>query len=307
MKLLDLEQLDHEVVDEILEADRIAQEQEEQDHLAKRFEERFEPRSWLSANISRRKKAQAITFICHVISGAGAAYALYMLFDILAFGWLAVAGAVVAIFFHEKEKRAWSDRFWDYFYSKKGKINWKALAINATLFLVSLGLTVGGAVYGIKDNMPGADYMGMSDKPEVVALQDQLAKAESDIEAFKGDKSNYNREGVMYYNRLPALTALEDRLSSLQRTLEEEHGVMLITNQDIKVDWEERRLFIVLVGLLITLLAEIVFEWNMAFRSKFDYRIYLARKAMAAGRKAKASPTPNGHPISNGKKVLAPA
>lgn len=308
MKLLDFEQLDPKAVDEILEADRIAQEEEELDSLAKRYEERFEPKSWLEANITKRKKAQVITFLCHVISGAGAAYAFYMLFDILALGWIAATLAVGVIFFHEREKRSWSDKFWDYFYSHKGRINWKALLINASLFLASLGLTVGGAFYGIKDNMPGAEYMGHSDNPEVVALQDQLAEAKANVIAFNADKSNFTSDGKIYYKRLDTKSDLDARVNRLTTTLEEQFGVVQVTNKEIKASWEDRRLFICLVGLLITLIAEIVFEWNMAFRSKFDYRIYLARKAMKAAKSSGSSstPLPNGQKMNgNGKKVPA--
>jgi len=309
MKFFDLDQLDPQRVSELEENERLAKQAEEQQRFENRFKNRFESKSWLHSNADRRKRATAYTYICHVVSASGSVYTFTMLFGIFLFNWLGAVLALAGIILHEREKRRWSDKFWDYYYANKKAINWRSLAINASLFLLSVGITLGGAYFAIKDNMPGAKFMGESNDPAVVALQSELQTAQKDLAAFEASPSNKNSKGEIYYKRLDTYNSMQARVLDLKNQLQEGYGIMLVQNEQIRTDWKDRRFFLIMVALFICLACEVVFEWNMAFRSRFDYLYYQAQKIKLAKTSSGIPFQVNGNGINgNGeKKKLVPA
>lgn len=300
----DLENLDHSQAAELERAEQENNERAQLEGLGKRFEQRFKTGSWLQLNWPKRKAAERSTYFFHLISGSGAMYAFYMLFGVIVWSWLGLVGAIVVIFFHEREKRRWSDRFWDSFVANKNRINWKALAINASLFLASLLLTVGGAYFGLKDNMPGAKQVGASNDPVAIALQQQLAEAKGELTSFEGNKSNYTSKGEIYYKRLDTWSSLQDKVNSIDKQLLDQFGIISIENKGVLNEWYQKRWFVVLMGILICLLSEIGFEYNMYFRSRYDYKYYQAKMAQAQRKSAPLPYQANGIPVNgnNGQK-----
>lgn len=300
----DLENLDHSQAAELERAEQENNERAQLEGLGKRFEQRFKTGSWLQLNWPKRKAAERSIYFFHFISGSGAMYAFYMLFGVIVWSWLGLVGAIVVIFFHEREKRRWSDRFWDSFVANKNRINWKALAVNASLFLASLLLTVGGAYFGLKDNMPGAKQVGASNDPVAIALQQQLAEAKGELASFEENKSNYTSKGEVYYKRLDTWSSLQDKVNSIDKQLLDQFGIISIENKGVLNEWYQKRWFVVLMGILICLLSEIGFEYNMYFRSRYDYKYYQAKMAQAQRKSAPLSYQANGIPVNgnNGQK-----
>lgn len=295
----DLNSLDHDGLNEMMQAEEENTKRAQMEALGNRFEQRFKKGSWLQLKWPKRKAAERRTYIFHAISGSGAMYAFYLLLGVLAWSWLGALLALVVIVLHEREKRRWSDKFWDSFVANPKQLNWKALSINLSLFAASLLLTVGGAYFGLKDNMPGAQQVGVSSDPVAMALQQQLDEARDDLKAFEENPSNYNGKGQMYYKRMDTWNGLQEKVNATEAQLKSQFGIITIQNTDILNEWLQKRWFVVLIGVLICLLSEIGFEYNMHFRSLYDYRYYLAKKSQLS----RSSPT-NGVPMNGQKKSL---
>ena len=281
---------------------------EEENAIAKseeRFEGRFRTdRPWVFRNAANRKWAGYLSYVFNFISVLAAFYGGKVLMEVINIPYLPWITAAAALILMEKLKRHFSDSFWDYFWAHHNRINWGAAVANFSLLLISVAISVGGMYFMVMDNSGETKLMGESGDPEAIAMQDRLKVIDQELIDLRADKSNYNSEGQFYHIHVPKENALKEERATIAKTLSEKHGIYNIQNQDILSISKLRRGFKAYTSVIITLLAEIFFELCMAFCSYFDWRHYLARKAL---RKRKTSSTPSGQSIQNGKKTLAPA
>lgn len=265
-----------------------SEEQKSQEEvLQQRFEGRFSStKSWLHRNAQNRQTSHVLSYIANIVSAAAGFYGCKVLLESLALPylfWLPYALAILILISMEKYKRKYSDIFWDYFWAKNKSFNWTAGSINFGLFALSIVLSVAGMYFFNMDHSGQAGLVGQSSDPEALAMQDELAQAKGEYQALIDDPSNYNHEGKFYYKLIPAKNALQERINTITATLRDKHGVYNVRNQDILLEFNLRRHFKAYSGMIITLLAEIVFELCMCFASYYDFRFYRAMKRSGTG------------------------
>jgi len=272
--------------------------QSQEEALQERFVGRFaSTRSWLHRNAQNRQTAHALSYIANIVSAAAGFYGCKVLLESLALPylyWLPYALAIVILIAMEKYKRKYSDIFWDYFWAKNKSINWTAGSVNFSLFALSIVLSVAGMYFFNMDHAGEAGLVGQSTDPEALALQDELSQAKDEYRAMVEDQSNYNHEGKFYYKLIPSKNALQERINNLTSTLRDKHGVYNVQNQDILREFNLRRHFKAYTGIIITLLAELVFEICMCFGSYYDLRFFRAMKRGGSG----GSGRPGGYQLN---------
>jgi|GEM_PF-5625669 len=302
MKNFSLDQfegLDPQLEQELHEAEKLANKSDLAGMLSERFGSASGKRPWLIRKAPARKRAYLFSFICNIVSAAAGWYGALIVMEIIPIPYLNYIAAIGCLILMEKYKRIFSDEFWDTYWSTK-VIRWDLAGKNFTLLLVSIGLSVGGMFFAVTDFSPEAKYLGLNDDPEAVAIKDRIDKLGIDIAALREDKANYNSKGEFYHIHAKKENLWAEEKATLTKELKEVHGVQIIHNEDIRHDWKLRTGFRSYIGVIITLLSEIIFELCMCFCSRFDFRLYRALQAKKGREKSLAREL-------NGKKYPAPA
>lgn len=302
MKNFSLDQfegLDPHLEQQLHEAEQLANKSDLAGMLAERFGIASGKRPWLIRKAHARKNAYLFSFACNVVSAAAGWYGALIVMEVIPIPYLNYVAALVCLYLMEKYKRVFSDEFWDTYWSVK-VIRWDLAVKNFSLLLISIGLSVGGMFFAVTDFSPEAKYLGLNDDPEAVAMKDRVQKLDADLLALREDRSNYNSKGEFYHIHVPKETLWTEERAALVKELKEVHGVQIVQNEDIRKDWKLRTGFRSYVGVIITLLSEVIFELCMCFCSRYDFRLHRALQAQKDREKTLARDL-------NGKKFPAPA
>jgi hypothetical protein len=272
MKLINDIQLDDLSDDQLAAAEAEASRGQALEKLMERFGA-VSSKSWLARNHGLRMSAEKGSYLFNIVSALAGLYGARILFQMIPvpIPYLDWVLAIAFLYYLEKNKRKLSDKFWDTWFSTK-KVAWGYAIGNFGLLGISLALSVFGVYFAAKDFAPEAKYIGGSDNPEVVALQDQLRTTQDELTALLDDPSSYNSKGQFYYKLMDSRTAKEKQIADLTAILKDKHGVINIQNEDVLSDWKLRNAFRGKFSVFITLLSELLFEICMAFRSYYDYR-----------------------------------
>ena len=254
------------------------------DKMSNRFESRFNrQQSTVSRHAENRYWVGILSYLPQLLSVIVAFKGARVLMEWVPVPYLDWVMAVIMLVILEVVKRKYSDKFWDQWFATS-RINFGAASINFTALIISVILSGFGVWFLIGDNSQEAKTMGLSGDPEAVALQDQIKQLEANIAEHR---SNKNEKGVIYWPSQQSIAKLEAQKSDLTTTLREQHGVIVMKNEDILDQWRLRMGYQKYMGLFITLFLEIVFECLMAFCSWYDYKKWLVMKRMSS----KANPT----------------
>ena len=273
MKFFDLNQLDHQAYEQMKSAEQAAK----RDKLRKRFTNRFNNKQpFLIRNQQNRQWSAYLSYFFNLVSLIGLWYAAKVILEVIPIPYLNYIIAAALLVGFEVIKRKYSDAFWDHWFATS-KLHPVYFTLN---FIILFGISLGGSVYGVyfvaTDHSPEARFMGQSDDPEAVALQDRVNQLDTEIKANRADQSNYNSAGEFYYNLQITERNLSAEKQALTETLREKHGIYTLQNQDILTQWQMRRDFRAWSVVILTILFELLFELCMRFNSKYDYVLYQA-------------------------------
>ncbi len=281
-KLSQFEDLDPRLEQELADAEEQANKKDLADVLEKRYGAASGKQPWLTRNIGARRSAYLFSFFCNLLSIAAGWYGALIVMEIVPIPYLNYVCAALCLIGMEKYKRQFSDSFWDTYFSRK-LIRWDLALKNFSLLAISLFLSVFGMYFAVNDFSPEAKQLGLSDSPEAAAMQDRVRVIDSTLLAIREDQSNYNSQGQFYHIHAKKENALTEERTSLTRVLEAEHGVIIVANENLMETWNLKVGFRSYFGVIITLLAELVFEICMAFCSYYDFRLYRALKVKRRG------------------------
>ena len=260
----------------------------------RRFENRFERKPWLIRHLPTRNLARLGGYFAQVVSVLAGFYGAKVVMEFIPvpipyFEYVMAAFCLVLL---EILKRRFSDRFWDsVFGAKLGfnvRVRWGSGVANILLLFVSLALSVGGMYFAATDFSP--------DNPEAIALNQKIAEAKTELAAWKKDPANLVSSGEVKWNLRKIPQQKEEAIIALEKSYFDQFGTYAPSS-----DWDLRNEFRRYFAVIITLLAELLFECFMAFASYYDARKYRARKMMEEKQEGKPK-RPNG---LKSKKVVA--
>ena len=260
----------------------------------KRYENRFERKPWLIRHLPTRQLARLGGYFAQVVSVLAGFYGAKVVMEFIPvpipyFEYIMAAFCLVLL---EILKRRFSDRFWDsVFGARLGfnvRVRWGSGAANIILLFVSLALSVGGMYFAATDFSP--------DNPEAIALNQKIETAKQDLAAWKKDPANLVSNGQVKWNLRKIPQQKEEAIIALETAYFDQFGTYAPTS-----DWDIRNAFRKYFAVILTLIAELLFEGCMAFASYYDARKYRARKMMQEKQEEKPK-RPNG---VKSKKVVA--
>ena len=177
-----------------------------------------------------------------------------------------IAAALVLVFI-EILKRKYSDQFWDSVVAFRKalttRIRWGSGIANVSLFIVSIGLSVGGVYFGVIDFSP--------DNPDAIALNEKIETAKADLAAWKKDPANLVSSGQVKWNLRKIPQQKEETIIALETAYFDQFGTYAPSS-----DWDLRNEFRRWFSVIATILAELLFEGCMLFASFYDLRYALA-------------------------------
>ncbi len=238
-----------------------------------RFENRFEGKPWLIRHLPTRNLARQGGYFAQLLSVLGGFYGAKVIMEFIPIPipYFEYVMALFCLILLEVLKRRFSDRFWDsVFGAKLGfgvRLRWGSGIANILLLFVSLALSVGGMYFAATDFSP--------DNPDAIALNQKIEEAKADLAAWKKDPANLVSSGEVKWNLRKIPQQKEESIIALETAYFDQFGTYAPTSE-----WDLRNQFRKYFAVIITLLAELLFECFMAFASYYDARKYRARKMM---------------------------
>lgn len=238
------------------------------EHEVEQYEERFADADtpFFIKYRTMRNVANVFSYFAQSFGGVGMYIALAVFLEIIPIPYFNhVIAIAITLFFEIYLKRKFSDLAWD---SKvaTGAFNVPAAVVNfGVLLVISISLTLSGYYFTTNDNAP-----------ESIALQKEMIKLESDI---NGHMSNRNTKGEIYWPSQQALKGLEKRRIKLQSQIDAANKITPVSEESLTYSIQRKQMRI--WGVLgLSLIFEIIFEALMWFRSLYDYKKYIALKAL---------------------------
>lgn len=256
------------------------------------YEGRFEKKPWLERNRTARKNASWQSKVLQVISALLGFYGAKVICEFIPIPipYIEYVLAIALLYLLERAKRKFSDRFWDSYYAwRKGlveDVRWGYGVANVLLFCISLTLSGGGVYFLNTDYGPQAKMIGSGNDPEAQALIAKVKEAKSELEAWRNDPSNTTTEKgktVVYYRLKPVEAKKEEAIIAMETALAEKHGVYDIQNKASLKEMTIRSTFSKYSSVIFTCVAEIFFEYLMAFCSMYDVRMLVYLRMLKNG------------------------
>ena len=254
--------------DQLQRAEDEAKSKHLQQKLKNKFQNRFEKKPWLIRQKGNRTIVKYASWTFQFISIAAGFYGAKIIMEFLPLPVFAqwIAAALVLVFI-EILKRKYSDQFWDSVVAFRKalttRIRWGSGIANVSLFIVSIGLSVGGVYFGVIDFSP--------DNPDAIALNEKIETAKADLAAWKKDPANLVSNGQVKWNLRKIPQQKEESIIALETAYFDQFGTYAPSS-----DWDLRNEFRRWFSVIATILAELLFEGCMLFASFYDLRYALA-------------------------------
>ena len=254
--------------DQLQRAEAAAKGKHLEQKLKNKFQNRFEKKPWLIRQKGNRTIVKYASWIFQFISIAAGFYGAKIIMEFLPLPVFAqwIAAALVLVFI-EILKRKYSDQFWDSVVAFRKalttRIRWGSGIANVSLFIVSIGLSVGGVYFGVIDFSP--------DNPDAIALNEKIETAKADLAAWKKDPANLVSSGQVKWNLRKIPQQKEETIIALETAYFDQFGTYAPSS-----DWDLRNEFRRWFSVIATILAELLFEGCMLFASFYDLRYALA-------------------------------
>lgn len=260
------------------------EDEEKQLHEIEKLDARFSTDTpFIIKHKKNRQIAVPVSIILNSISAMGAAYSIKVMFEALPV-WAMWLLAVSVLALLEVSKRKASDLFWDHWYATKS-IHFGYAILNFVVFLgISVGGTGSGIYFAAKDTDPGAATL----RTEISVLKEEIAD-------YKGQRNSKGQIFWKIQNKI--LPMKEEQLSKLEAELA---TVTKGANATAAINpsyFANKAKFRIIAGVGLNILLEIIFEFLMAFMSRYDYRKHQALKLAQskAGSASSASSGTNTH------------
>jgi len=254
--------------DQLQRAEDEAKSKHLEQKLKNKFQNRFEKKPWLIRQKGNRTIVKYASWVFQFISIAAGFYGAKIIMEFLPLPVFAqwIAAALVLVFI-EILKRKYSDQFWDSVVAFRkaltSRIRWGSGIANVCLFIISIGLSVGGVYFGVIDFSP--------DNPDAIALNEKIEAAKIDLAAWKKDPANLVSNGQVKWNLRKIPQQKEESIIALETAYFDQFGTYAPSS-----DWDLRNEFRRWFSVIATILAELLFEGCMLFASFYDLRYALA-------------------------------